>query len=81
MKRAADGGHFDTQMAAADLNVHSLFLDISRRELLEKYWPRLRGCVELLSDEQVWWRPNDAMRGEDLGFYRELDKTGRLPEK
>lgn len=27
---------------------------------MEQYWPRLRGCVESLSDEQIWWRPNDA---------------------
>ncbi len=38
----------------------ALFLDFSRRKLLEEYWPRLLGCVELLSDEQVWWRPNEA---------------------
>lgn len=47
-------------MATADPNLNTLFLEFSRRELLEKYWPRLRSCVELLSDEQVWWRPNDA---------------------
>lgn len=38
----------------------SLFLDFSRRKLLEQYWPRLRACVESLTDEQVWWRPNAA---------------------
>jgi len=36
----------------------SLFLDFSRKKLLEQYWPRLRSCVESLSDEQIWWRPN-----------------------
>lgn len=41
-------------------NVSSLFLEFSRRKLLEHYWPRLRACVEPLSDEQVWWRPNAA---------------------
>lgn len=35
-----------------------LFLDFSRRTLLGEYWPRLRACVESLTDEQVWWRPN-----------------------
>lgn len=24
------------------------------------YWPRLRSSVESLSNEQVWWRPNEA---------------------
>jgi hypothetical protein len=36
------------------------FLTFSREKLLEQYWPRLRSCVESLTDEQVWWRPNDA---------------------
>jgi len=36
------------------------FLGFSREKLLEQYWPRLRGCVESLTDEQIWWRPNDA---------------------
>jgi uncharacterized damage-inducible protein DinB len=29
-------------------------------KLMEEYWPRLRECVESLTDEQVWWRPNEA---------------------
>jgi len=37
-----------------------LFLQFSRNKLLEQYWPRLRKAVEMLSDEQVWWRPNEA---------------------
>lgn len=37
-----------------------LFLEFSRRKLLEQYWPRLHGAVESLTDEQVWWRPNPA---------------------
>lgn len=41
-------------------DVSSLFLAFSRHKLLEHYWPRLRGCVESLTDEQVWWRPNAA---------------------
>jgi hypothetical protein len=47
-------------MSTADLNIHKAFLEFSRRKLLEQFWPRLRACVELLSDEQVWWRPNEA---------------------
>lgn len=41
-------------------SIHTAFLEFSRRKLLEQYWPRMRECVESLSDEQVWWRPNDA---------------------
>jgi len=47
-------------MIAASPNVTSLFLEFSRRKLIEHYWTRLRECVELLSDEQIWWRPNAA---------------------
>jgi hypothetical protein len=36
----------------------SLFLAFSREKLLNQYWPRLRMCVEPLTDEQIWWRPN-----------------------
>jgi hypothetical protein len=36
------------------------FLKFSRNKLLEQYWPRLRKAVEPLSQEQIWWRPNDA---------------------
>jgi hypothetical protein len=38
----------------------SLFLAFSRNKLGEQYWPRLRACVESLTDEQIWWRPNPA---------------------
>jgi len=40
--------------------VSHLFLDFSRNKLGTQYWPRLRACVESLSDEQIWWRPNAA---------------------
>jgi hypothetical protein len=38
----------------------SLFLDFSRHKLGKQYWPRLRTCVESLTDEQIWWRPNPS---------------------
>jgi uncharacterized damage-inducible protein DinB len=44
----------------SESDVASGFLEFSRSKLLEQYWPRLRACVESLTDEQVWWRPNDA---------------------
>ena len=37
-----------------------LFLDFSRKKLETQYWPRLRVCVESLTDEQIWSRPNQA---------------------
>lgn len=45
---------------AAQPGVSTLFLDFSRHKLLEQYWPRLRTCVQSLTDEQIWWRPNLA---------------------
>ena len=47
-------------MASDGPNFSAHFLDFSRRTLMEEYWPRMRGCVESLSDDQVWWRPNEA---------------------
>jgi hypothetical protein len=47
-------------MTEPDTDLTTLFLDFSRRKLLEQYWPRLRGCVESLTEEQIWWRPNPA---------------------
>src|SRR5215472_6387430 len=43
-----------------DRNLSSVFLNFSRHKLLEQYWPRLKSCVESLTDEQIWWRPNEA---------------------
>jgi hypothetical protein len=43
-----------------DPGLAALFLDFSRKKLLDQYWPRLRECVAPLSAEQVWWRPNEA---------------------
>ena len=27
---------------------------------MEHYWPRMRECVAGITDEQVWWRPNES---------------------
>ena len=47
-------------MTAIEGYVSALFLEFSRRKLLEQYWPRLRNSVAPLTEEQVWWRANDA---------------------
>jgi hypothetical protein len=44
----------------APSSLHAAFLQFSREKLVEQYWRRLRTCVESLTDEQVWWRPNEA---------------------
>jgi hypothetical protein len=38
----------------------AVFLQFSRRKLLEQYRPRLKAGVEPLTEEQIWWRPTDA---------------------
>lgn len=47
-------------MAETDAELAGLFLEFSRKKLLGQYWPRLRETVAPLSEEQVWWRPNEA---------------------
>src|SRR5437660_2845283 len=47
-------------MEQSNSNVYSASLQFSRHKLLEQYWPRLHSCVESLTDEQIWWRPNEA---------------------
>lgn len=47
-------------MASNQADISTLFLEFSRKKILGQYWSRLRTCVESLSNEQVWWRPNEA---------------------
>jgi uncharacterized damage-inducible protein DinB len=35
------------------------FLDFSRQKLRGELWPRICTCLDILSDDQIWWRPND----------------------
>ncbi len=36
------------------------FIDRSRHYLVGDYLPKIRLCVDGLSTEDIWWRPNDA---------------------
>jgi hypothetical protein len=47
-------------MPAADSELAAIFLAFSRNKLLNQYWPRLKTCVQPMTVEQVWWRPNEA---------------------
>lgn len=47
-------------MSTNDAELAQLFLAFSRNKLLNQFWPRLKACVEPMSVEQVWWRPNEA---------------------
>ncbi|SRR6266550_5321025 len=39
-------------------NVSQSFIQKARELLKEEYLPKIEHCVEKLTDEQVWWRPN-----------------------
>lgn len=47
-------------MDSAPFDLTNAFLDISRTKLFGEFLPRMRSCVEPLTEEQVWWRPNEA---------------------
>lgn len=47
-------------MTDTDKQLTAIFLEFSRNKLINQYWPRLRTCVESLTDDQVWWRANEA---------------------
>ena len=45
------------QTDGADVSLR--FIQASRRYLTEEYLPKIEHCLSLLTDEEVWWRPND----------------------
>lgn len=36
-----------------------IFLAEARFHLMQQYLPWLRACLEKLSEEEIWWRPNE----------------------
>jgi uncharacterized damage-inducible protein DinB len=42
----------------SNINISHAFVQEARRLLTQEYLPKLERCVEKLTDEQVWWRPN-----------------------
>jgi uncharacterized damage-inducible protein DinB len=36
------------------------FIDLSRRYLKDEYLPKIRHAIRDLTEEDLWWRPNDA---------------------
>ena len=47
-----------TPHAKSEHTVSPAFIQEARRLLVEEYLPKIERCVEKLSDEQIWWRPN-----------------------
>jgi len=46
-------------MSANELALAKMFRKDARSGL-EKYLPRIVGCLQLLSEKEIWWRPNNA---------------------
>ena len=44
----------------SDRTLASICLRQWRLRLKERFLPRLLDCLELLSDDEIWWRPNEA---------------------
>jgi uncharacterized damage-inducible protein DinB len=40
-------------------NLATGFLELSRRKLTGEFWPRVVTCLQGLTEEQIWWRPNE----------------------
>jgi uncharacterized damage-inducible protein DinB len=40
-------------------NISAAFIDQARALLLEEYLLKIEQCLEHLTDEQIWWRPNE----------------------
>ncbi|MCI0692758.1 DUF1572 domain-containing protein [candidate division KSB1 bacterium] len=40
-------------------NSPDLFISEARRHLMQEYLPWLRACLAKLSEQDIWWRPNE----------------------
>ncbi|HWP83508.1 MAG TPA: DinB family protein [Bacteroidota bacterium] len=59
MKKQSDFEQFSIpELGRADVDAE--FLKYSRRRLLREYLPKIERCLELLSDEDVWWRAHES---------------------
>lgn len=47
-------------MASSEAETARAFLEFSRQKLTAEFWPRMCTCLDSLTEEQVWWRPNEA---------------------
>jgi len=47
-------------MTDTNAELAQAFLAFSRNRLIDRQWPRMKACVEPLTLEQLWWRPNEA---------------------
>lgn len=58
---AASGTAARTSLAPMmPMSAAQLFIDQSRRYLTDEYTPKIEACLERLTLEQIWWRPNES---------------------
>lgn len=43
----------------ASTNIYDALMQEVRRRLFDESWPRLKHCLDLLEEEEVWLRPNE----------------------
>jgi uncharacterized damage-inducible protein DinB len=48
------------KQTASDRRLAQTCLSQWRSRFEERYLPRIVGCLEQLSDDEIWWRPNEA---------------------
>ncbi len=48
------------KQAVADHRLAQICLRQWRSRFEERYLPRIAGCLAQLSDDDIWWRPNEA---------------------
>jgi uncharacterized damage-inducible protein DinB len=47
-----------TAQTKPDAEVARAFIQDARQLITQQYLPKIERCIEKLTDEQVWWRPN-----------------------
>jgi len=47
-----------SQQAESQADIAQMFIQSARDFITDQYLPKIERCVEKLTDEQVWWRPN-----------------------
>ena len=45
--------------ASTEPEVSRAFIEGARQFLKDEYLPKIERCLEKLTDEQIWWRPNE----------------------
>src|SRR6185369_10485281 len=47
-----------SQQAESQADIAQMFIQSARDFITDQYLPKIERCLEKLTDQQVWWRPN-----------------------